>query len=44
MLACGNACLVLVTAGKPKADIYPSGEMSHISFVATFDVTSVIFM
>lgn len=44
MLACGEISRVLVTAGKPKADIYPSGQLPHISFVGTFDVTSVIFM
>lgn len=44
MLACGGISLVLVTAGKPKADIYPSGHLPHISFVGTFDVTPAIFM
>lgn len=44
MLACGDSSLVLVTAGKPKADIYPSGQLPHVSFVATFDVTPAIFI
>lgn len=44
MLACGDTNVVLVTAGKPKADIYPSGRLPRISFVATFDVTPAIFM
>lgn len=44
MLACGDTSLVLVTAGKPKADNYPSGQLSRISFVAAFDVTPAIFM
>lgn len=44
MLACGDTTLTLVTAGKPKADIFPSGQLPRISLVATFDVTPAIFI
>lgn len=44
MLACGYTSVALVTQLQPKADIYPSGRLPHISFVATFDVTPAIFM
>lgn len=44
MLACGGTSLVLVTAGKPKADNYPSAQLPCVSFVATFDVVPAVFM
>lgn len=44
MLACGDSGPVWVIAGKQKADVYPSAQLRHVSFVATFDVTPAVFM